>query len=270
MKHFGQLVDSCHIFTANSINNEMFMRGEELINTFVHDFEDLFGGINMVYNVHILKHIPKCVEENGPLCFYTAYNMEDNIGHVVSHVHGTSDVVKQCAQKYMLESCLKTALSTSERAQSFNEKIHFVYRNNKPLSRSNLSIEQRDFIRATINKIPVEEFHAIWIGKDFYRAEESDINSRNRKTYDSFVATNNGKVGTITSIFKTECNSVYMLYREDYIQTNNDICEKVIFLEPKPAPACHIVNSQEIEKAVFIKFDNVIAFSNFPNTIERN
>lgn len=268
LKHFAKYVDAYHIFNSNSITDELFAKGEILLNTFEYEFEELYGGINMVFNVHLTKHISECVLRNGPLCCYSNYNMEDSIGHLVSSIHGTTDVVMQCTRKYLLEKNLKLKLENSIVAQDFYTKIVDVRRNNKSLRESHLSRDDIDFVLNTIQTAPVEEFSSVWINKDFYRVE-TNANISKAKTYDSFIVTNGGIVGTIKSIFKTNCNTMYILFRENYYVKHDDICDSIKSLELNLNTVYRIAKADDILKAVFIKFADTLAFSTFPNNCER-
>lgn len=222
----------------------------------------------MVFNIHMLQHIAVCVQKNGPLCCYTAYNMEDNIGHLVSTIHGTNDVIKQCTQKYILEKNLHVQLENSEIARNYYEKIESKRYSNRPMTKSKLTMDEKFLIQNTIEHAPIDEFQSIWIGKDLYRAEEREDVVHKRKTYDSFVQTGCGILGTIKSIFKTNCNSTYMLIRQDYRLTNDNICDSIKSLEVNLRPELHVVKTDNIKKAVLIKFSNTLAFSVLPNNIE--
>lgn len=270
LHHFTKLVDAYHIFNSTNITPELFEKGEALLDAFVDEFEDLYGEINMVFNIHMLQHIPECVRKNGPLCCYSNYNMEDNIGNLVSRIHGTTDVVIQCTHKYILDKELNKKLEKSDIAQKFNEKIENHRYGNSPLQSSNLTRSEIEFIQNTLQKAPIEEFRSLWIGKDFYRSEEGVEMSRKRKTYDSFVVTNDGILGTIRSIFKTFCKSTYILLREDYCLKNVHPCESIKSLGLISRPAIHVINTNKIKKAVLIKFGNTLVYSTFPNKIERD
>lgn len=266
LKHFAKYVDAYHILNSNHITPELFEKAERLLNMFVFEFEDLYGGKNLVINVHMTKHISKCVLKNGPLCCYI---MEDNIGYLVSLIHGTTDIIKQCTQKYLLAKNLKSMLSTSTTAQIFYKKMEDERRNNKLLKNTNLNRYEIDFIQNTIQSPLYEEFSGVWMGNNFYRIEESVNTAENRKTYDSFIATKDGRVGTIKSIFNT-ISDQYILFREDYFIKRGDICESIQFLELNTTPMYQVAKREDAIKAVFIKFDNTLAFSTFPNNIERD
>lgn len=269
LEHFAKYVDAYHIFNSNNITVQLFRKGEMLLNEFVREFEELYGGINMVINIHLSRHISKCVLMNGPLCCYSAYNMEDHIGHLVSSIHGNTDVTIQCVQKYLLERDLKAQLENSAIAQAYYKKIEDIRRTNKPLTHSLLSTDEIDFIRNTIQCAPVEEFSSVWVESDFYRVETNTTDSK-RKTYDAFIVTNGGIVGTIRSIFKTNLNEMYFLFKEDYHVNRDNLCDSIKLLQLNLNPIFHITKADDIVKSVFVKFSDTLAYSTIPNNVERN
>ena len=47
------------------------------------------------YNVHLIQHLTKCVEEWGPLWAYTCFAFEDLNHHIKKLFHGTRDMTSQ-------------------------------------------------------------------------------------------------------------------------------------------------------------------------------
>lgn len=76
-------------------------------------FEFLYGQSNMMFNVHLLKHLADCVRSIGPLHTYSNYNFEDHIGHLVALQNGTTDVVSQVCEKYLMEKNILNHLGKS-------------------------------------------------------------------------------------------------------------------------------------------------------------
>lgn len=112
-----------HILCSTLIPLNDIGVANRLLLSFVDEFEDLYGTENMVYNVHQLRHLADCVELNGPLFAYSNYFMEDNIGHTVSFVNGTTDVTKQICSKYLIEKNLYMHLEKSAKARTFYNQI---------------------------------------------------------------------------------------------------------------------------------------------------
>ena len=47
------------------------------------------GDAGCTMNVHLLKHIPDCVRNWGPLTGYSCFPFESFNGHLKKHFHGT-------------------------------------------------------------------------------------------------------------------------------------------------------------------------------------
>lgn len=112
-----------HILNSTCISEKQRRKANKLLNSFVNEFEELYGEINMVYNVHQLKHLVECVNRNGPLSTYSNYPMEDYIGHLRSLVKGTTDVTSQICSRYLLEKELHVQLNKSQLARQYYETI---------------------------------------------------------------------------------------------------------------------------------------------------
>lgn len=118
-----KLIDAIHSLRNVNISYLNISKANALLVSFVEEFETHYGAKNMVYNVHQLTHLAKCVEMNGPLFVYANYPMEDNIGHLSSFVRRTTDVTSQICSRYLLEKNLHISLQTSPLAQSFYKQI---------------------------------------------------------------------------------------------------------------------------------------------------
>lgn len=249
------------------------MRGKLLITSFVRDFERLYGKINMVFNIHLLLHIPTCVKQNGPLCMYTAYNMEDNIGHLVSMVHGTTDPLKQCSQRYLLERKLKQQIQTSEIAKAYYNQIQNPFKKqSKMLKKSHLNEAERAFIQGEIGSHHIIEYEYIYINGDFYNIEQPFGQRAERKTNDSFLITKDGNFGKIISIFSLPNNSYYILLQCKYRHKKHNQTSKYIhFIKTISRSIYKIVNLTDVgKKSIFMENEDNISYSVFPNTLERN
>lgn len=59
-----------------------------------------------------------------------------------------------------------------------------------------------------------------------------------------------------------------MLIREDYCLSNYDVCNSIKSLAINNVPELRVVKTDNVKKAVLIKFANTLAFSALPNNIE--
>ena len=73
----------------NKNNNWFFLTVSICTNIhYVHDNTSL-GENGCTMNVHLLKHMPACVANWGPLWVYSCFHFESVNGHLKAHFHGT-------------------------------------------------------------------------------------------------------------------------------------------------------------------------------------
>lgn len=106
LNHLTLLSEAIFIFLKSEITTKEYEKASKNLNKFVDDFQKIYGEENMVHNVHLLKHLAKCVQDCGPLWAYSNFNFESNNGSLVKHVHGTTDVEHQIASKYAFNTSL--------------------------------------------------------------------------------------------------------------------------------------------------------------------
>ncbi|KAG4065775.1 hypothetical protein HA402_012453 [Bradysia odoriphaga] len=106
LNHFTFFSEAAFIFLKTSISRSEYQKATKYLMKFHDDFEKLYGEQNMMHNVHLLKHIPKCVSDCGPLWAYSNFNFESNNGSLVKHVKGTTDVERQISTKYAFNNVL--------------------------------------------------------------------------------------------------------------------------------------------------------------------
>lgn len=115
--------ESIYIFLQTSISSEEFKKAGDSLLLFVQKFEILYGIENMVYNVHLLKHLQESVKNCGPLWAYSNFCFESNNGVLSSYVNGTTDVEKQIIWKYLLSMSLQTKKLDSIAVSIFRRDI---------------------------------------------------------------------------------------------------------------------------------------------------
>ena len=59
-------------------------------------------------NVHLLRHIPECVQNWGPLWAYSCFTFESLNGALKRHFHGTKNMNKQVQLNVYLSSFLSS------------------------------------------------------------------------------------------------------------------------------------------------------------------
>lgn len=123
LNHFSLLSEATFIFLKSRITSADYQKASMNIEKFIVDFERLYGEHNMMYNVHLLEHLPKCVTDCGPLWAYSNFNFESNNGLLVEQVKGTTDVEHQIATKYSLRNTLARLRNSSETTFKFLERM---------------------------------------------------------------------------------------------------------------------------------------------------
>lgn len=282
--HLAKLVDAMHILNNTRISERKRRKANTLLQSFVDEFEDLYGEMNMVYNVHQLKHLTECVTRNGPLFTYSNYSMEDFMGHLVRFVRAPTDVSAQVSSRYILEKNLQSHLQKSEKARNFYDKIESrlffsnVRKVNETLvigkakQTSNLTTQELEFIKqhfeGTDDDMQMSEYSAIFLNDQMYY--ETSSNSSRKRTDDSFLFNDENKeYAEIRSILVID-NNVYLLVNEKFAKIADKHCKYVQFLE-ESVTRLNLIEPQSISKKLaFVKFGNTISVSKFPNLYERN
>lgn len=121
--HLVKLIEAVHVLNRDKISVNDLEKCNMLLNSLVEEFEQIYGQTNMVYNVHLLLHTAKCVEKNGPLFCYSNYATEDNLGHLLSLVHGKTDVLSQITDRYLLERELHRRVNNSLKVREYHKQI---------------------------------------------------------------------------------------------------------------------------------------------------
>lgn len=102
LNHFSLLSNAIFIFNKTSINSDDFKSAESSLKKFHLEFAKLYGEHNLVYNTHLLTHIPQCVRNFGPLWAFSNFPFEDFNGVLKSYVSGTTDVLQQIVSKHLI------------------------------------------------------------------------------------------------------------------------------------------------------------------------
>lgn len=284
MTHLAKLIDAVHILCGTCISEVDRKKASRLLNSFVIEFEELYGEQNMVYNVHQLKHLSECVKRNGPLFAYSNYPMEDYIGHLVNFVKGTTDVTTQICTRYFLEKNLHKYLEISHLAKQYYEKIES--RLSFPIARkingslvigkskeiSALNVSELNLIKNTllIDDIKlIQEYRAAFLnGQTYY---ETYMNNLSKRTDDSFVCNSDSNCFAVLIAIIVINEEMYFLIDEKFKGISDPNCKHVHFLIETAKSKLKVVRPELIiDKYALVKFGTTLAASKFPNFYERN
>lgn len=259
--------EAYYVLCSKSISQEQLVAAKQALHLFVDDFQDLFGEINMVFNVHLFRHLADSVKMNGPLYTHSAYNMESNIGHIMSTVHGPTDVIKQCTEKYLLERDVNFKLEHCDKARDFYNRIRPSYHKCNVISK--FASSAREHLNGWIAETEIKsELESIVVNGDFYRANVKNVR-KNIKTNDSLVVLKSGEIGIIYGIFVLNDDSHYILFMDKFSVCQNTVCSSINYIEEKPNPAFKLIRPSDIgKKSIFISYDDKLAYSMLPNNCE--
>ena len=66
---------------------------------FIADLSSLYGRQSMVYNVHLLHHLPEFVGKYGPLDQFSAFQFESFLGRMKKRLRLTSKMFAHCVNQ---------------------------------------------------------------------------------------------------------------------------------------------------------------------------
>lgn len=176
LRHFSLLSEAIFLFLKTEITPADFTTAAKDLKEFVDQFESCYGKSNMMYNVHLLEHLPKCVTDCGPLWAYSNFNFESSNGFLVKNVKGTTNVEHQLAEKYFLNNALSDfkRKTTNENTRCYFEKrcskriknfkkIGDITLFGKPRKHNLNSIPTMKYITALNLKSPKEEMIRVFV-----------------------------------------------------------------------------------------------------------
>ncbi|KAE8743168.1 hypothetical protein FOCC_FOCC011261 [Frankliniella occidentalis] len=88
-EHFQKLVCAIALLNQASVSLLDIELARSLLQSFVSDFEVLFGIRNMSFNIHCLNHLPDVTLTQGPLWVSSCFGYEHLNGRLARLVHGT-------------------------------------------------------------------------------------------------------------------------------------------------------------------------------------
>ncbi|KAK3931957.1 O-succinylhomoserine sulfhydrylase [Frankliniella fusca] len=113
-RHFASLVAAIQLLNGDTVSEEALAQAEKLLDIFVAFFEDMYGRANMTLTVHLLLHLKKVVEEQGPLWTTSCFPQERINGEMIKLIHGTRYVDMQMAAAINMYMGLEDILSELE------------------------------------------------------------------------------------------------------------------------------------------------------------
>lgn len=247
LKHFALLSESIYTLLKTSISPSDRKKAEINLKTFVVNFENYYGLIKMVYNVHLLTHLVQIVVKCGPLWAYSNFNFESNNGVLVRNVTGTTDVEHQILSKYKYNNVLNNLKSKSEKAVQYIDSLSNTrVKKSKKLGEITLlgTWHKQELLPAEqmiLSHKSVLAYHKFCYSNDIYY---STFYKRAKQTNDSIICSKDGRFGEIVVIYEN-AETVYILL-------------KIIFVEVVPCPK-HLkrITETQVDTYATIRADEV-------------
>jgi hypothetical protein len=118
LENFRDLCNGIFLLLKDSISPVDLHEAENHLSKFLKTFQLVYGTKNMVYNVHLIKHMVQIVKFCGPLSMYSAFSFESGMGLLVKLVKGTNSVASQISRKYVVCKSLPVLLSEYDFSES--------------------------------------------------------------------------------------------------------------------------------------------------------
>ncbi|XP_064461624.1 uncharacterized protein LOC135371566 [Ornithodoros turicata] len=211
--HLSLLVRSLFLLLQDSLTYTDINTAQDLLTEFVVKYNMLYGDYNMVYNVHILLHIPRAVANWGPLWAHSTFVFESFNGVFVKSVKGNRGVAEQVLQKAMLRQSIYTYVQMKGTAplKLYASALKNLKKTSFALHISEATLlgrglapafnmVEKSCIRASTGaaaRVLSVFSRMIYHGTVFH----STTYTRPKKTNDSVVRLSNGKYALIQAIF---------------------------------------------------------------------
>lgn len=261
------LSNAIFLFSKDSISSADFKTAESSLTKFHLGFSKLYGEQNLVYNTHLLTHIPECVRNFGHLWAFSNFSFEDFNGVLKSYVSGTTDVLQQIVSKYLLTlemNRLKTpfweAICGTKKVKRFDVlgDVTLFGNGEKP------SISLKNYITSARPDMPdIDDLKCYKSCK--YLCETFTIFKKNVKCLDSVFKTKDNNYGNIIHITKIDGN-VYVL-AQMFKSEKSFLADHLI--EVKLEDRLVLISITNIaEKCIWIQTKRHSIISSFPNRVE--
>jgi hypothetical protein len=124
--HFSMLSSALHIILQKSITPAQLELAQMLLIRYVYVFQNIFGKLEMVFNLHLLLHTKRSVECLGPVWTHTAFGFEAANKTIGGMQKNPFHIAKEMARKYVAYKAfptLVTKYASSENTINFCEKL---------------------------------------------------------------------------------------------------------------------------------------------------
>lgn len=221
LKHYAKLVAAIKIYLQKNITEHDLDSARNNLQSFVREFEGLYGKRNMRYNVHTISHMPECVENLGPLWAYSNFPFESNNGNLTNYVNAPKGVLHQICGKYTLSRVMDTPnFFNTDPVKKFENCVAI----NKHFTTSDIPVKLLGCFKP-VKIINIESFNVynyIFDGIDFLSYDKFMLNNitfstskycQSKKCNDSIIKLSTHIYGEIINII-TQKKEIYVVLKQ--------------------------------------------------------
>lgn len=250
--HFRLLSSAIYILSKQNISFEDIETATRELNEYVDTFEHLYGKSNVTINLHLLRHLPMCVKNLGPLWSTSAYAFEANNGVVVKGNTCTRDIIHQLTWKYVMKQSI---------VEKEKEAINFSINGKKTVrinpSQSQLFANENLMIPS---KNCLDIYKSVTVRGVKYTSEQS----RDISTIDFFVRLKDNRIAAIFFFTLFDHNLYALINVYESIDTNAH------FIKIKRTQTQQVIKINDVsEKMIYLKIGLNEFVTGFPNRFEK-
>ena len=246
-RHYLLLVIGIALLSSDVITPQMLQISRDFLNTYVKQFQTLYGLRFCSINIHQILHYPDIVERLGPLWVYTCFEYEDLNGQLLRLVHGTNHIDTQIVNsqnQFIAMIKLMETLPNGELKSFCQKKKHQVKINEQILEHCysvgvyKLTIQMSELIQRAMQNIQILRNFRVWTfsrllkNGTLYVANTYKDNLQTCSSVAEYVHNHEFKLGAIHCFVKVhncdceiqncECEKLYFA-----ILQNEMICRNV-------------------------------------------
>lgn len=273
LDHFTLFSEAIFIFLKASISPEDYQRASKNLMKFHDDFEKLYGKENMMPNVHLLEHLPKCVKDCGPIWAYSNFNFESNNGSLVRNVNGTTDVEHQISTKYVFNNVLASLKNLSDTTFNYIERSRSM-RVKKSVKLGQITLfgsPHRHKLDANQKIILLRDSDYIMAYFKFFYKNDiyfSSTYKRAEQTNDTIVLLKDERIGVVNLIF-VDNEIVSLLLKILQVEPVHKFPMHIKKIRLNVADEYVVVHAEEVnQKLLIISTSNESYVSKLPNQFE--
>lgn len=259
LNHFKLLSSAIYKLLSESISEEDLQDANEKLNEFVRLFQLHYGENRMTMNVHMLKHLVRCVKMLGPLWSFSMFCFESNNGILGKLCNGSADILHEMAFRYLLQNSLTTVNTSKMPGKS---EIGAVL---LPVSRIKLDSSVIELLQKA--RIMVDNANSFTVFQRFKIGEltcTSMLYKKANKTIDYFIITSDGTMGKVKFYFTF--NELNYAMIEEFIKIQK--LDHVIEIVPTTQK---VISAEEIwEKLIYMHIDGNHFVTMRPNRFEKD